>query len=671
MNMKLADFTGLRKRMNFLLKSTFIILLSLLLNSTVSGQNHQNKTSYITNKIGSSVIYYNSIDVVNINTKKQTQLLNIDSLLNVANSLQEDNFTIPSWTLLRRAVTSLTALKNPNSAVALQNAMTNLKSKEYPYNIVCSINGAPTSRLGFAWFTNIGVTGGRVEIVQGSAMDSLAFETPDFTFNAKNDSIKNLNYNVPLNGLLDLAGMADNTKCSYTENKTLATGLSPNTIYSYRVGKNNSWSETGTFKTAKDNTDSFSFIYITDPQANTIGQFDIAQKTTHMANSMFPDANFWLCCGDLVNTLGINNSEWEYEQFFQNQQDIFLNKPWAVVTGNCDVSINKNITHHFNSESTGFDLKKSTVPGSIYSFVYGDALFMALSFEDYSLKGQLDSITNWMRMQVNAHPTTKWRIAFYHRSIYTGSDHQDNMDGKIIRDALAPVFDELQIDLALQGHDHIYEIIGPIKNKTLIKNAVIKQISVSFDERYNLTGKSGGIFNVEKGTMYFLNNSAGYKKYRPHSEYEMDTIETKVGLSNYFGMFNGRFGQDGIPTFSNITVSTDTIDVKTYEVNASGISSLYDNFKIVKMKDVVDSIDPNSADKSMSFYPVPVKEYAYVNFKEKVDASVEVYSLNGTLIKTEHMIGPSQINLKSLSKGVYTLKVVSGSGNYKVKFIKD
>ncbi|MBK8808712.1 MAG: metallophosphoesterase [Bacteroidales bacterium] len=59
-------------------------------------------------------------------------------------------------------------------------------------------------------------------------------------------------------------------------------------------------------------------------------------------------ANFWLSCGDLIETSGSTNSEWEYEQFFQTQQDIFMNKPFAAVTGNHDKSANKNFTNHFN-----------------------------------------------------------------------------------------------------------------------------------------------------------------------------------------------------------------------------------------------------------------------------------------------------------------------------------
>jgi hypothetical protein len=509
----------------------------------------------------------------------------VDSLLNVVNSLNEENYTIPSWTILKRAVKTASTLKDSTSTVGLQSALNGLKGKEVPYSIVSCINGSPASRLGFAWFTNAGVTGGRVEIVFGAATSSKAFKKPVLVIPAKCVNVPDLNYNSKANGLLVLADIADNTKKSYTQNKALATGLTPNTIYSYRVGKPGAWSETGTFTTAKTNKDQFSFIYFTDPQANTDAMFNISQTTTHAANTMYPNANFWLSCGDLVQSSGDNNSEWEYEQFFQTQQDIFLNKPFAPIMGNHDFSINRNFTHHFNTDSIGFDQAKSTVPGSVYSFVYGDALFMGFSFEDYNIPGQLDSTENWMRRQVAANPNTKWRIAFYHKCLYTGStSHQSDDNGRIVREKFGPVFDDLKIDLALQGHDHIYEVMGPIKNKTLVEGAVSNQIAETVDPKTNLTGKSGGIYNVKNGTLYFLNNSGGKKKYMPRSQAEMSSPEVvnATGLPGYFNLFTGHFGQDGNPMYSYISVSTESINVKTYEINASGAVKPFDDFKLVK-----------------------------------------------------------------------------------------
>lgn len=593
-----------------------------------------------------------------------------DSLVSVANSLDETEYTIPSWTLLKRAAVA-TAAKDSATTSQLQLALNGLKAKEIPYSISSTLNGNPTSRLGFAWFTNAGVTGEKVEIVAGNSTD---FSAPAFSVVATPTELTDVNYCVSGNSLSTLAGIADNSKRSYVSNKALVTGLAPNTTYSYRVGKPGAWSEIGTFKTAKNNKESFSFVYTTDPQANTVEMFDISQKTTHAAQAMYPNANFWLSCGDLVETSGSTNSEWEYEQFFQTQQDIFLKRPLVAVTGNHDKTTNKNFTNHFNTQNVGFDIAKSTTPGSIYSFVYGDALFMALSYEDYSVAGQLDSIANWMRRTVAANPNTKWRIAYYHKTMYTGSgSHQSDADGMACRNALAPVFDELNIDLALQGHDHIYEVIGPIKGKALVANSVKNQISVAFDARTNVTAKLGGVFNVKNGTLYFLNNSAGKKKYEPRSQAQMAAVEASLGLSNYFGMFSGRFGQTGNPTYSNITVSTDTIDVKTYEVSDLGQATYFDGFKVVKETNFTTGVNNASINgqDAISVYPNPVKDFAFISFKEDVNARVEVYSLSGILVKAESINGSSQIDLSKLSRGNYILKVVSGKNKYVVKFVKE
>jgi len=196
---------------------------------------------------------------------------------------------------------------------------------------------------------------------------------------------------------------------------------------------------------------------------------------------------------------------------------------------------------------------------------------------------------------------------------------------------------------------------------------------VTFDAVLNVTAKNGGLFNTMNGTLYFLNNSAGKKKYYPRSKSQMDAVESGLGITNYFGMFSGRFGQRDLPTFSNITVSTDTISIDTYDVNDLGVATLFDGFKVVKTNNFTTAVNNVFAngENAVSVYPVPVKDYATINFKEAVDAKVEIYSLNGTLVKSQLIQGSAQINLQQLPKGVYTMKVVSGVSNYAVKFIKE
>ena len=533
-----------------------------------------NISTYSVDSLGNSTLF---------DAFKVVKTTPIDSILQVVSTYNQSDYTVPSWTLFLRVQKALIANKDSASYANMLTTLNKMKSSSMPYNIVMNINKDPKTKMAFNWFTNAGVTGGQVQIVAGNATDTLAFATPLMVVSARCDSAKNLNYNVSANGLLALTGLPNNTKMSYMFNKALAEGLTPNTQYSFRVGKNGAWSTIGTFKTAKATKEPFSFVYFTDPQANTDAMFDISQKTTHAAQTMYPNANFWLSCGDLVETSGTNNSEWEYEQFFETQQDIFMKNPFVSVEGNHDISSNKNFTYHFNNDSVAFDYSKATVPGSVYSYVYGDALFMHLTYENYSTTGYLDSLAVWMNNQVKANPTAKWRIAVYHKTMYTGSgSHQSDSDGKTVRLKMGPVFDSLKIDLALQGHDHIYEVIGPIKNITLIPNAISNQQIVTATPRENVTGLLGGTFNTKQGTLYFLNNSGGRKKYEPRSQAQMAAVEAGLGVTNYFGMFTGRFGQTGEPTFSNVTVSTDTITISTYTVDSIGNSTLFDSFKVVK-----------------------------------------------------------------------------------------
>ena len=518
--------------------------------------------------------------------KKQASIesnQHLDSIKNIATSKIEENYTIPDFTRLRKAIVSSNTGTEAVKIKILEESLKNLRTKESPYSIVVNINGDPSSQMAFNWFTNAGVPGGKVQIIKGKASNPAKFSKPLQTIDAKTAPANDLNYSVKSNGLFSLAGIADNSKRSYTVNKAIVTNLKPNTDYSYRVGSDGNWSAIGTFKTSTGKKTDFSFLYTTDPQANNDEMFNISQKTTHTAQRMYPGVSFWLTCGDLVQSDKSANSEWEWEQFFSTQQDLFLHIPFAPILGNHDKSANKNFTSHFNTSSTDFDVAMSTSPGSVYSFVYGNALFLALSFEDYDKPGYLESLAKWMKLQISEHADKKWRIAYYHKTLYTGShSHQDDSDGKLIRDRFAPLFDSLKIDLALQGHDHIYEVIGPVKGKMLVQGAVKNQLQVPVNPRENVTGRLNGVFNVKEGTLYVLNNSAGKKKYEPKSKAEMDSTEAKLGIKNYFGLFSGRFGQTGRPTFSNISVTRDTITVSTFEVFDEGNASLFDKIKLVK-----------------------------------------------------------------------------------------
>lgn len=567
-------------------------------------------------------------------------------------TLNRADFTTPSWTRLCRL-------------------MAELQPSTSPYSINMTVNGDPSTRMAFAWFTNPEVKNGKVQLVAKAGATAEDFAQPAFQFDAVSEDVKDLNYVIDKNYV---ANVPSGTKMSYTSHKVLATGLTPATTYSFRVGNENGWSEIGSFTTAStqyDEKEGFSFIYITDTQAQNDEMFDVSQKTVHAAQAKVPEASFVLVNGDLVETSGANNSEWEHEQWFATMQDVWMNYPLVVAQGNHDTSTNSNFAWHFNTDRS-FN-ETSPVPtameGTVYSFVQGDALFMVINYEDYKKEGYFTALADWMRKQVNDNKDVKWRIATFHKNMFTGSrSHQSDSDGKLVRENMLPVFDELDLDVALQGHDHIYEVIGPVNNatKTLIEGAVEHVETVEpGGVRENMTGKTGGVFNVNEGTLYFLNNSAGKKKYEPRDEQAMIEAIGEHGVENYWGLFSGKFGQTGEPTFSDIQVTSDTIFVDTYTVNDAGEPSLYDSFKIIKEEQGSDAVSRQVVSDVRIYYR---RDCAQIAVEGTDVEKVEVYASNGTLVGT---FGNAPVSASGLSAGLYIVKATKGNDSYYGKVMID
>lgn len=501
------------------------------------------------------------------------------------------------WPVCAQEVTvDLSQFATP-TATRILRALAAQGDARMPYSINATYNGDPRTRMAFAWFTNAGVTSGQVQIAKGRVDDPEAFAAAATAIDAASAPTGELNYTVPKNYV---EGVEPGDKRSYVSHKALARDLEPGTEYSWRVGCEGAWSPIGHFRTAADQyPGGYDFIYITDTQAQNDEMFDISQRTVHTAKELVPGAQFVLVNGDLVETYLVesgerwnfdidDNSEWESEQWFSTMQDVWMDTPLVPLQGNHDTSEHHNWWLHFNTDDT-FNAEApagagTRMPGTVYSFVQGGALFMAINYEEWNEPGYFEALAQWMRRQVAAHPEAKWRIATFHKNMFTGSkSHQSDADAVEVRKAMLPVFEELGIHLALQGHDHIYEVIGPVKlsDKTLIADEVQCVEAVEGGKRENMTGREGGVFNVARGTLFFLNNSAGKKKYEPRTEQEMIAAIADHDVDNYWGLFSGKFGQTGEPTFSRVHVTDDKITIDTYTVDPKGNATLYDSIDVV------------------------------------------------------------------------------------------
>lgn len=392
----------------------------------------------------------------------------------------------------------------------------------------------------------------------------------------------------------------------------------------------------------------------------------MSRKTMEAAINMVPDAEFILFNGDFVESWGKENSEWEYEQWFSSMQHIWMNHRLAATPGNHDKTPNCNFYWHFNTDNTFAETAavKPRIEGTTYSFELGDVLYMVLYYEDDDLPGYLEGLGDWMR-EVVSKSTAKWRVVSFHTDMFTGSWHQGDANQLVIREKMLPVFEELDIDIAIQGHDHLYEVIGPVRSSdmTLVEEAVTNVEDTGDAGSYaNMTGKAGGTFDVSEGTLYFLNNSACKKKYWPLNEQEMINWYDKHKIPNYFSLFSGRLGQTGEPTFSRVDVTSDKFTFNTYTVDDEGNAYLFDSIEVVK-KSLEGSVEDVSGDTETRIFRKGDK----IVTSGIESQEIVVYNTLGT--KVAYGNG-SEVDISHLPAGTYTARATSRNANNSATTLK-
>ena len=506
----------------------------------------------------------------------------------------------------------------PPKLNALAEAIANLKSKEEPYDLIATFNGDPKTNMGFCWFTNGGIKDGKVQLIAkenaaaedfaGSGVITLDATTSDITLHhTPIQSTENPKYDI-----CTAAGLPRDTKFNYVSHKANASNLTPGTKYSWRVGYEGHWSEIAQFETQEENQGDFSFIYMTDSHiqdAEYIEQANICAKAV-VKNE--PDVKFCVFPGDFVETGGATNSEWQWERWFEAAMKPTLMKMAFVPTdGNHDDSPSLNYDYHFNTD-WGFANAAQVKPqfhGITYSFQYGDVLFLVYSLQDWwKESGTTESvmkstyitqdIRNWFKDQIAAHPTAKYRVTLSHKNIFSGAGHHLDDESTLLRTLMTPIMKECEIDLAIQGHDHCYEVMGPIDPDTwtVIEGSVadvervLPEETSRWGRKQNKTGLEGGTFTTDDGTLYFIGATCGRKRYEPYNRETMDADYTTDpallfdnkhhNVKNLFDLYTTKYGQPDVPSYSRFNVTNEGIEVITYGTDADGNKTVYNTIKV-------------------------------------------------------------------------------------------
>ena len=123
-----------------------------------------------------------------------------------------------------------------------------------------------------------------------------------------------------------------------------------------------------------------------------------------------------------------------------------------IAIGNHEVESSKKLKDYMKA----FNLEKQ-----YYSFNYQNVHFLALSTEtSYDEGSKQYKFAEKDLEQYSNDKSIEWIVAFYHRQAYSSGGGLP--DDKDFRESYHPLFDKYNVDLALQGHHHVYERFYPI-----------------------------------------------------------------------------------------------------------------------------------------------------------------------------------------------------------------
>jgi hypothetical protein len=233
------------------------------------------------------------------------------------------------------------------------------------------------------------------------------------------------------------------------------TGLFPDTLYAYRVGNGNIWSEWFQFRTASREAEAFAFLYFSDAQEEISSLWP---RTLRRAIRQSPEARFMVHSGDLVEH---NNDEGQWDQWFNAGGWIFATLPSLPVAGNHEYMSKQDKKRSLSKFWTPqFALPENGITELVETSYYLD--YQGTRFVVLNSNKKVKQQSRWLE-NVLQHNPNHWTIIIFHHPVYTSAD--PGRDNKKVRKHWKPLFEKFKVDLVLQGHDHVYSRgLGPGKD---------------------------------------------------------------------------------------------------------------------------------------------------------------------------------------------------------------
>ena len=308
-----------------------------------------------------------------------------------------------------------------------------------PDRINLTVTANPSTSISVTWRTDTSVKAAAAELVLSDAnpasiSNAERLEATTEIAISKNGSYKDLHW--------------DAVAASY--HSVTFNHLKPNTLYTYRVGSGDDWSEWFQFKTAGLAGEKLSFLYFGDAQTDLRSMW---AKTIRKAYEQMPYAQLMLHAGDLVNRA---ERDEEWGEWFEAGSFIHATIPNMPSPGNHDYGRGEDSLNLSPFWRPQFTLPENGPEGLEETCYYTDVQGVRFISLDSYIAEESDKYLQeqkiWMEKVLKSNPG-KWTVVVFHHPIFSPKASRDN---KRMRETFKPLFDKYKVDLVLQGHDHTY-----------------------------------------------------------------------------------------------------------------------------------------------------------------------------------------------------------------------
>lgn len=307
-----------------------------------------------------------------------------------------------------------------------------------PDHIILNCTTNPANSMAVTWRTDTSVQEACAEIAVADASFNYIFYTEMYP--AKTELLKDGDYAAHYHSVI-------------------FEKLKPNTLYAYRVGTADTWSEWFQFRTAGDDTEPFTFLYLGDGQNAILSLWSRAIRAAYRAA---PESRLIIHGGDIVAN-GDSYTEWS--EWHTAAGWINGMTPIVPVPGNHEYYHGHGLDRYLTKFwFANFTLPENGIPSlreSNYYFDYQGVRFIILNGNE-----KIEEQAVWLKSVLKNNPN-RWTIAAFHQTIYAATNNRDH---KEIRVNWKPLFDKYAVDLVLMGHDHAYARGHNVDPKTKIKD---------------------------------------------------------------------------------------------------------------------------------------------------------------------------------------------------------